>query len=498
MARGPITPSRRSRRHQRGATLILFTLLAVLVVIPLVGLAVDGSIVYWMKGKLSAAVDASALATARSLSVGLTLAQQTASATAVGQQYFAANLPAGMMGITVVGSQPTITIAQTGLHTRTATVQASITVPLYFLRLLGFSTATVADTGQASRRDANVMLVLDRSNSMNNGSCAAMVASAQNFVNEFVDGRDQLGLITFQTGANLDYAPSLTFKSGNPSLSSVLSTLQCTGDTSSAQGLSMAYNEIKNVINEPGALNVILFFTDGQPNGLVATFPIKTYTDTRYDPQNTSTLVSEPPSGCNSSDVLYGVIADGSSENVPLNATGYTVAVLSSAGVPISSTANPTTISAPGCAFPNSNWQYSIYGRLDVAYIPTTDGFGNSTVDNNYQTLDLFPSSNTHYANQIRPDMPRTVRAASFNAADSIAYTIRNNTTYGTVIYSIGLQGNEPMPMNQDFMERLANDPRASNYDPTKQAGLFILATNKGELASAFSQIASQILRLSQ
>ncbi|MBV9302096.1 MAG: VWA domain-containing protein [Acidobacteriaceae bacterium] len=480
------------------------------VVLPLVGLAIDGSVGYWLKAKLSSAVDAAALAAGRSLSVGLTLQAQINSATQTAQTYFAANFPTGLMGTALVGGQPNVAIAQTGTHTRTVTVSATVTAPLYFMPILGIRTATLAATGQATRRDANVMLVLDRSNSMNvTSSCAPMVASAQSFVNQFVDGRDQVGLITFQTGANVDYAPTIHFKSNSPSLNSVLNTLQCTGDTSSAQALSMAYTEIKNVINQPGALNVVLFFTDGQPNGLVATFPIKTQADIRYDPgvnqpppmlynTNPANLIPEPVSGCNIHDNLTGVIADGSQETgLPLNATGYTAAVLSAAGVPISSTASPTTINAPGCMFPNSNWQYSIYGRVDVAYIPTTDAYGNSVVDGNYKPLDLFPSGNP-YVGQIRPDMPRTARYASENAADSAAMTIRSDSTYGTIIYSIGLGGNEAMPIDTDFLERVANDPRASNFDSTKPVGLFIYASNKSELSSAFQQIASQILRLSQ
>jgi hypothetical protein len=54
------------------------------------------------------------------------------------------------------------------------------------------------------------------------------------------------------------------------------------------------------------------------------------------------------------------------------------------------------------------------------------------------------------------------------------------------------------MAIDQDFMERVANDPRASNYNSTKPAGKFILATNSGELSQAFQRIASQILRLSR
>jgi hypothetical protein len=94
--------------------------------------------------------------------------------------------------------------------------------------------------------------------------------------------------------------------------------------------------------------------------------------------------------------------------------------------------------------------------------------------------------------------MPRTARWAAFNAADSLAYTIRTDSTYGTIIYTIGLSGNETMAIDQDFMERMANDPRASNYDSTRPQGEFILASDTSQLAQAFQQVASQILRLSK
>ena len=45
--------------------------------------------------------------------------------------------------------------------------------------------------------------------------------------------------------------------------------------------LSEAYEELL-AINEPGSLNIIIFFTDGLPNGITADFPIKRVTDTRY------------------------------------------------------------------------------------------------------------------------------------------------------------------------------------------------------------------------
>jgi Flp pilus assembly protein TadG len=503
------------KARQRGATLLMVTFVATFLLIPIIGTCIDGAVLYWVKARLSAAVDASALATARSLNVGQTVAAQECNATQLGANYFNANFPAGVMRTTLVGTQDLstcpgntrIVINETAVHMRTVTVTVSVTVPTFFMRILGFNNSTVAATGQAARRDSNIMLVLDRSNSMNNssGSCSALGSAALTFVNQFVEGRDQVGLVTFQTGANVDFEPSLTFKSA---LTTALNSMRCGGDTSTAQGLYLAYDRIKNTINQPGALNVILLFTDGEPNGLVADFVIKTQTDTRYDAQNYSQPVSTGPSSCQVPGPLRGVIADGSGETAAdvtgLNQYGYTVAILSSTGVPISNTSNPTTLSgsiAKGCSFSNSDWTYSIYGRTDIAAIPTQDAYGNSLLDRPslMPALDTFKAGN--YIGSIRPDMPRTVRWASFNAADSMAQTIRNNSTYTTQIYTIGLASNETMAIDQDFMKRLANDPTApaaSNYDSTKPQGMFILAGNNAEMAQAFQQIASQILRLSQ
>jgi hypothetical protein len=287
-----------------------------------------------------------------------------------------------------------------------------------------------------------------------------------------------------------------------------LDDLKCGGSTSTAQALELAYDKIR-AINEPGALNAILFFTDGQPNGVLAHFPVKTLSDLRYDwdpgsgkknPDKTGNTVVTAASSCAASVDLTGTMSSNG-----LQDTGPTSLVIDATGVGISNTGSPA-ISAKNCAFSSNPPTPSnvLKGRLDVAYIPTTDVYGSSTVDGGYNggygALDTFPITNLAYIGLIRPDSPKNVRITSFNAADSIAQKIRNDTTYGTILYTIGLNGNDPVPINENFMERLANDPRANNYDstPAKGQGLFILASDKGQLASAFQSIASQILRLSQ
>ena len=461
----------------------------VLVVIPMVGFAVDGGLAYMMQTRLSAAVDSAALAGARSLSVGLTLASQTASAQATVTSYLNANFPLGIYGTTNFTSSSSI--QETTTKTRTVSVTASVTYPMHFLEFLGIKTGSITASGEASRRDVNLVLTMDRSGSMQGTPCSEMILAAQSFAQKFTNGRDQMALITFKSSANLDYPPTLNFMTQNPSIVNVIGEINCAGGTGSAQALWMAYQQIL-AVNEPGALNLIVYYTDGEPDGVSAHFQVKSSADVRYDAWNTSTLVNTPASSCQiakSADgysYLDGVLDQAAPDGATL---GYTVGLDSNVGTSISVTGEPM-INAPGCAF--SAWG-SGYVRLDIAYIPLVDSWGNSIVG--YKPVDTYPSSNP-YKGQMRVDEPIAVVNASTNAADSAAQRIRSDTTFSPTIYCIGLGGDGAI--DGVFLKRVANDPSSSSYNPAQPTGLYVYSPDSSQLADAFNSVASQILRLAQ
>src|SRR6202171_430789 len=283
--------SNRLKSDQRGVAIIMLTFMMTTLLVPLVGLAIDGGILFMTKAKLQTAVDAASLAGGRSLRVGLDLATQTASCTNTVNAYFAANFPNGWFGAT--NANVGVNIAQSAFKTRTVTVTASVQSPLYFLRILGLNNATVAAAGATSRRDVNLILTLDRSSSMQSaGVCGIMANSAIAFVDKFTEGRDRLGLLTFMGAAHLHYAHTLNFKTQSPTMEATIGMMVCGGNTGTAHALNVAYQQIK-AINEPGALNIIVLFTDGLPNGIVSNaFPVKTLVDTRYGVSNTSAPVA--------------------------------------------------------------------------------------------------------------------------------------------------------------------------------------------------------------
>lgn len=515
------SPSR-SKRRQRGASLIIFTFLSTLIVIPLIGLAIDGAIIFWVRAKLSSAVDAAALAAGRSINVYETQAQNSGTIVTIGQEWFSANFPSGWLGTTVSG--PNITIQPTTTMTQQVSVNASATVPLYFMRVLNINSFTVTAAAQSSRRNVFAVLVLDRSGSMTSNAggnaCPTMQSDAITFVdNEFTEDFDTVGLITYSTTANsspIDYAPSQTFKTG---IATAVNSLACTGATSMTQALHVAYQTILSNGLASG-LNIIVLFTDGQPNAInYGSWVTNTaannggHGNTVYDPINNQPPLNPPStvgpltSGCTANS-LSGVFTILLATGTTPSTYGYTGGLYSSANVSLNTA--PGLISASGCKFTSNITNNELYAREDLAYMPATDAYGNKTnagygtnaayYGNGVSAPATFPNTAAYpFPNQIRLDEQlNAVVAAAVNSADYQAQVIRNDPTYKIVIYTIGLGGAPDFAIDATLLERMANDPRSPIYNSSKPAGSYNYAPTPAALSQAFADVGSQILRLSQ
>ena len=472
--------SRDGSARQRGVALITVTIL-LLIIVPMMGLAIDGGILYMLKARLSQAVDAAALSGARSLNRGADLGSQTQNATDTATRYFNANFSSTFWGCTV--SAPVIGVTEDGSHKRYVTVSASAISPLYFLRILGKQTATIAASAQAIRRDVNIMLVLDRSSSMasagalptsagNNHGQWPILNAATSFVNQFSVGRDNVGLVVFG-GSYFISNPTMNFQ---PTIVNAISQIISSGNTGSSQALWVAYQALAN-LNQPGALNVILFFTDGLPNGITADFlrPV----DLRTSPATCAPTAASlqgwiaqvngfSDKSCPGANCVNGLFRPGPLASV--------------------STGDGGVITAAGCQFIGNN--RNVY--LDFKGIPTQDIYGNQTNPSvPYKPVDL-----------TAVGKPSQIGAASSNAADQAAQRMRAGTLNSIVplIDTIGFVDSPGSPEKPDtvLMKRIANTADSPIYDSTKPTGQYILANDQDELQAAFLQIASQILRLSQ
>lgn len=316
-----------SNQFRNGQAVVLFSTMVAFVLVPLVGMAIDGGRAYLVRLKLSTAVDGGAIAAARLLGSGSSPTQQSANAVATAGEFVNANFPTGFFGATLPATQPggsnnpnacvdlgdgtdPCHIGNTGssnYKVRTVVISATAQMPTFFMGLIGFKYVTVSAAGRASRRDVRVVLAMDRSSSMagyySSGTCPntnTINDIALSFVNGFSAGRDQLGLVAFGGSAIVAYparnaandptdyttfsAPDTNFNTpvapnqeiGGLDNKGLICQLKAGSNTGTAEALAMAYYTLRadaaTNTSLPGMLNVIVLFTDGLPNGLTV-FP---------------------------------------------------------------------------------------------------------------------------------------------------------------------------------------------------------------------------------
>jgi Flp pilus assembly protein TadG len=463
-----------------------------MVIIPLVGLAIDLSMLYLIKAKLLSATDAAVLAGARALSRGADPASQRAGAQTAANKFFHANFPDGYWGSTNLTFPTPVVDDVSTPNYRTVTATASAQAPLYFLRVFGQEYSTVAVRAQAARRDALVILLLDRSVSMDRSvagtgrtACAIMKDDAKEFIKYFAQGRDMVGLVAFNSGA-YSYQSRTNFNtpdgSGN-TVSSLIDAIACGSSTASAEALHAAYAEIQRV-NSSTRANVIVFMTDGIPNGVTGNF-LPYITNPNCDTAHRN---------------LIGVLAQWA-DNAP---TGDTAGLMERTAPDVSSDAAATTTNSYGCRFRNDLRDI----RLDVSRMPPQDYYGNALAGtySTYSNPDPDLSWFTGPANLTSVTSPRDITRASANALDNQATTIRTDGTLKPMIYTIGLN-TDPTGFDkpdQQLLMKISNDPglaTAPGAGPTfytsqqnQPRGIYVNAPDATQLRSAFDTVATHIV----
>lgn len=523
--------SGRRRRGQSGATLLL-GMVTIPVLVSIMGLGIDASVLYAVKTKLQLAVDGAAVAAARALSLGLTTAAQADSARTNATNWFNRNFPNGTLAATNVQiDQPAVFDDPNEPLIRHVQVNARANAPSYFMRFWGREFTTINAFSEATRRDSVIMMVLDRSGSMNSGSpqaCGAMRAAAKQFTSLFAVGRDRIGLITFNMASNIAAAPTTDFQTvigSQTSTNALLDQITCNGGTGTPQAVTLGYNELYKVAL-PGALNVLLVFTDGEPNVVTIDFRggvsnqegiMANGTNCRDSAGRSLNSTASPRGNIQTSPPGWTTgWSFGTGSFLSAVPTGPIAGIYADANnswaafryrsTSVNSTSDDTSVSASGCSpWGVVNGTNTLTPNLQ--WIPNTDVYGNNIDNANYYPLTraTFDGASRITANNYN------ARYGAYNAtadAANRARTTRNlpdgRSFPGVYVYAIGL-GN----VNHQLLQRVANDPNAdtsgnnyysafTGYNPAQPQGTYVYAEDSSRLSQAFGQIASFILRISQ
>jgi Mg-chelatase subunit ChlD len=438
--------------RQRGSISIIVAV-SLVALLGIIGLAVDSGFGYMIKARLDAATDGAVIAAGEAVTRGNDQTQQTASAQQAATAFFAANYPAGFLGSSVTAGTPTIVF---NAGTVTIGMTATASVPVTFMQMLGFKVLNVSASSQAIRRTLDMAFVIDNTGSLNDpGVPAAVRSNAVAFLNNFDVTNDRVALMHFAYGTVVDVPFNGNARGfDRATMTADIKKYSFNGSTNSAEAIWNARNQLNTVITEPSSLRVIVFFSDGAPNSF-------------------SSFFTTNQSACTNK---AGTIASGDGKSGVVSGL-YSITALSQ------------NLASP--CFQNDATKL-------VTQLPKWYNAHNSAE----QIFPIWPVS----APRAVPDGNVTyvnVNRASRNLLEAMAAQARSEGTYVFTL-GYGVELTQPAgPDNeqgQDVLKCMANTPDslARCYNPKQPVGVYCYAATPADLKPCFSQLASQILRISK
>ncbi len=234
--------------NERG-TVLAFVAVSLVGLLGIAGLALDSGRAYVARAELSRAVDAAALGGAAALRQSQADAEQRIIALA------RAN-----------GVDPALLNYSFGVNAEgenTVSVSASEVVPTTFMRVLGRDRVGVVAAAEATVPPLDLVLVLDQSGSIaREGAWDDLQDAAKDFIDNFSESIDQVGLVSFQVRAGQHVPLSQPFRAN---IRAAIDGMTSVGDTNTGEGLRVGKETLDNGPTRNRSVRVVVFFTDGRP-----------------------------------------------------------------------------------------------------------------------------------------------------------------------------------------------------------------------------------------
>jgi hypothetical protein len=334
--------------NQRGSFIIWLTL-AFALIGTFIGFALDFGRAYLEKARMARLIDSAAIAAAKVLKGQVGFETEATRAACDSMTMNGAKVIMSGNSCTKIDGAPiTATVsfidlpAPGGPPVRAVRVTANQPVPTTFLRFLGwmapgdYSTINVNVTAEAGpERPVDLMLVLDRSGSMNqlDNNSRKRIISLKNAVNAFLSiedtfsVNDQIGMVSFASrgcgnpatgydGTNNSCAPDVVMQPADDGHLTTLrnrvsglcggSSNDCEGGTNTMEAVRVARAPLANAFGDPSratARKAVLLVTDGQPTFMTRNGGSGSSQHCRRNPLNGNSLPDPGddgnfPSGC--------------------------------------------------------------------------------------------------------------------------------------------------------------------------------------------------------
>lgn len=242
---------RRFLSDERGTVMVMVAL-SMTTLVGAAGLAIDSGRAYLERAQLSRAVDAAALAGARTIRQGEDVAHEHAMSLA-----HANGVGDGD------GSSLSVEFGTDADGAGTVTVHAERTIPTFFMRVFGTTEVTVSSEAIATVPPLDLVLVLDTSGSLATANAwDDLQAAADGFLDFFHEEIDQMGLISFQVRSADRFWMDQPFHSA---IQDAIYDMESAGDTNPGEGLRLGLEQLEGGTHRESAVRVVVFFTDGRP-----------------------------------------------------------------------------------------------------------------------------------------------------------------------------------------------------------------------------------------
>jgi Ca-activated chloride channel homolog len=245
--------------HDEKGNVIILIAALMPVFILLAASSVDVSYMLEARNEMQAAVDASALAAASGLG--------TSFSTARGRGIAISNSNTIMeQPLALQSSEVTF------LNYKTVRISAQRTIPLYFARIAGMNTVTVSATATAQCGNRDIMLVFDRSGSMDDDTSDPAypqpITGAKGASYYFIDQIeantlvvDRIGLVSYSDNATLARVLDRQFSAMKATIAGYVAN----GFTNIGDGILQAMNHL-NSSSPARTQKTIILFSDGMAN----------------------------------------------------------------------------------------------------------------------------------------------------------------------------------------------------------------------------------------
>ncbi len=429
----------KNRKQSEAGAILIALAMFILLLLCFVAFGTEAGRWFLIRAELSKSVDAGALVGAKNLS------NPHVDPKTLAEEFCQENFPSGYLGTATTGSAA---FNVQMLPNDKVQVDGRVGAPVILGQLLGVDDVPVRSGGAAQMRPVEVMMVLDRSGSMQGQPMTDLKVAAKSFLDFFAESqdKDKMGLVSFATSVKIERPLGTGFVTP---MQTAIDAMVANGHTNPEDAIDQSDGPggFTDQAGTPAGEKIqqfMVFFSDGRPNTFRAMFKrngidheAMVYCDGNCDPQDFA-------NGNNTTNVwLYRTDAEGR-----LRYNG------------VDQRARPTgdgmfPISACGAATPTTKWY--IFERYPVP------GYGP-------QACNIpDPALGDYMCNM----------AAGF--AIDHANELKDK---GVVVFAIGLGER----INRDFLEAIASGPDQTYIAPTSD-----------QLASVFQQVAREIkLRLVQ